>query len=164
MNELWIIVRKWNEFQHYTDREPPWIKNYTRLLSDPNYLSLTPHQCAVLHRLWLEYARSSCQLRANTASLSRQLGLRVSSRQLEALNHAGFIEFSASGPLAPRARSRETETEKEQVQDQKPASQAVVQYAAELESLDFAAIVGRQAASYPQAEDQPLTEDDSWPN
>jgi hypothetical protein len=123
-DELWIVVRKWNEFQHYRDREPPWIKNYTRLLSDPNYLSLTPHQCAVLHRLWLEYARSGCQLRANTASLSRQLGVKVTKRTLEALNHAGFIDFLASTPLATRARTREAEIDKEQTKSKSGQTEA----------------------------------------
>jgi len=111
-DERWIEVVHWHRFQHYSDRDPPWIKNYLALLHDENYLSLTGHQRAVLHGLWLEYASARCQLRANTVSLTRRLGLRVSSAQLKALNHAGFIRFVASKPLA-LARSREAETEAE---------------------------------------------------
>ena len=109
-DELWIEVVGWHRFQHYSDRDPPWIKNYLALLHDHNYLSLTAHQRAVLHGLWILYASARCQVPVNTASLTRQLALRVSSRQLEALNHAGFIRFVASKPLA-LARSREAEAE-----------------------------------------------------
>jgi hypothetical protein len=118
LSELWIVIPKWERFQHYDPkmRTPPWIKTYLRLMSDDNYLALTEHRALILHRLWLEYASSSCQLRADTASLSRHLFVRVTSKDLEALNHAGYIEFSlAPGGepvLAPRARSREVEVEK----------------------------------------------------
>jgi hypothetical protein len=105
-DDLWIVIPSWERFQHYKDRDPNWIKNYTALLNDPDYLTLTAHQRGVLHGLWLIYASSHCRVRANTASLSRQLGVRVSSRQLTSLNHAGFIQLSASKPLA-LARSRE---------------------------------------------------------
>jgi hypothetical protein len=66
------------------------------LLHDDAYLGLTGHQRSVLHGLWLAYASSRCQLRANTASLTRQLALRVTSDTLETLNHAGFITVVAS--------------------------------------------------------------------
>src|SRR6266498_1046942 len=100
--QQWIHVRNWRDFQHYKERDPTWIKVYARLMHDDNYLSLTGHQRAVLLGLWLEYASSDGQLLLNTRSLSSRLQLRVSSRQLEALNHAGFIRFSASRPLALR--------------------------------------------------------------
>ena len=108
---LWIEVRKWNDFQHYKNREPKWIKLYTELQHDDNWLELTGHQRAVLVGIWLEYASARCQLRLDTASLTRRLGLRVTRATLESLNHAGFIRFVASKPLA-LARSREVEKEK----------------------------------------------------
>ncbi len=109
-DERWIVVRNWDRFQHYPDRDPTWIKNYVRLLHDDGYLSLSGHQRAVLHGLWLAYASSDGQLRLSTLSLTRQLGLRVSSRQLESLSDAGFIAFAASKPLS-LARSREKRRE-----------------------------------------------------
>lgn len=104
----WIVIPGWEKFQHYKDRDPPWIKNYTRLLRKDEYLDLTAHQRAVLHGIWLLAAQNDNQgqVRLNTSSLSRQLNLRVSSRQLESLNHAGFIEFSASKVLHQRQRQR----------------------------------------------------------
>jgi hypothetical protein len=108
--ERWIIVRNWERFQHYKDRDPYFIKLYTELQHDHNWLALTGHQRAVLVGIWLEYASARCQLPLNTASLTRRLALRVSSATLKALNHAGFIEFSSRAALEI-ARSQEVEAE-----------------------------------------------------
>ena len=108
-DDLWIEVVNWGKFQHYKDRNPNWIKNYTELLHDPNYLELSAGERAILHGLWLEYALSHARVRLSTSTLRARLQLKVSKRQLESLNHAGFIRFVASTPLALRARSREVE-------------------------------------------------------
>jgi len=111
--ERWIEVTHWDRFQHYRDRNPPWVKNYIQLLHDSNYLSLTGHQRAVLHGLWLEYAASNRQVRAEVRLLTFRLSLKVSLATLAVLESAGFIRIVASRPLASRARSRETEAEAE---------------------------------------------------
>jgi hypothetical protein len=110
----WIVVRNWERFQHYRDRDPLWIKNYTALLANEDYLRLPAATRGLLHGLWIAYGASNGQLPNNTRSLSSRLRQRVTKRQLELLNHAGFIEVSASKPLAlTRSREEETETEKE---------------------------------------------------
>lgn len=96
----WLEIVGWEQFQHYRDREPSWIKNYTRLLSSDKYLSLSGHRRAVLHGLWLAYASSNRQLIVETSSLSARLNLRVTTPDLKALNHAGFIRFRASNPAS----------------------------------------------------------------
>lgn len=118
----WISVRKWRTFQHYdpAKRVPPWIKNATDLMANDAYLSLTTHRALMLHRLWLEYASSRCELSDDTLRLSRRLGMKVTRADLESLNHAGFIDIVASkalaegyhGASASRARV-EAEEEKE---------------------------------------------------
>ncbi len=123
LSDGYIHIVKWDTHQHRDAARaevPTWIKTHTRLLSDDNYLDLSPHCRAVLHGLWLEYARSRCQLTANTASLSRRLGLRVSSRQLESLNDAGFITFSAS-KHASLEEKREEKKEQLLTPPKKPA-------------------------------------------
>lgn len=114
-----IEIVGWDHFQHYKDRWPPWIKNYTELLANDDYLALTGHRRAILHGLWLAYAMSHGRLAHDTLSISRRLSLRVTTADLEALNHAGFIRFVASTSLAPHALARgreETETEEQQHQ------------------------------------------------
>ncbi len=117
MDDGWITVPNWDRFQHYKDRDPIWIRTYTRLLHDDAYRNLTGHQRAVLHGLWLAYASSGCQLRVDTASLTRRLGLRVSSHTLTSLSDAGFIQLAATKMV--RAKR---ETEEEQALDVKAAT------------------------------------------
>lgn len=101
----YIHVRNWDRFQHADTtkrgRTPTWIKNYTRLLSDDNYLDLTPAQRAVLHGIWLEHARSGGKVPNDTAKLSRRLGTRVTERTLDTLQTRGFIDRETS-PKASR--------------------------------------------------------------
>jgi hypothetical protein len=114
VTDRWIVIPKWDEFQHYKDRDPKWIKNYNRLLNDHDYLSLSFRLRGLLHGIWLLYAASGQKLGSSPAQLGRMLGEEsVRTRDLIALNHAGFIEFSASPPLArrlPRLRDREEKT------------------------------------------------------
>jgi hypothetical protein len=131
----WISVRNWRKFQHYdpAKRQPPWIKVYNELLDEDAYASLTLRQRGLLHGIWMAYARSRCGLRV------ARVGLMVGDdtvriRDIEALNHAGFIEIVASKTLAegyhdasaharPRARV-ETETEEENPPTPNPAVDA----------------------------------------
>lgn len=118
----YIVIEDWRKFQHYKDRSPLWIKNYTELMHDDDYLGLTGNRRAILHGLWLEYATSRCRVADDTAVLSRRLALKVTRRDLEALNHAGFITFSASKPLAERYQDASPEVEREEEKELRPSS------------------------------------------
>ena len=115
--ERWIVIPNWSEYQHYKKRDPSWIKGYTRQLSDDDYLALTFSQRGLLDGLRLAYAESDGQLRGRSTTLTRRLGQKVSTRTLEALNHAGFIAFTASKPLALRYQVASPETEEEKEKD-----------------------------------------------
>lgn len=139
--ELYIWIPNWDGdddgtpgFQHYKDRDPIWIKNYTRLLVKDEYLRLSGHRRAVLHGVWLAYATSRRRLSADTLTLSSRLLLKVTTPDLKALSDAGFIEVVASKVLArryqaaskvlalnarPRAR---VEVELEVLKDQTPVA------------------------------------------
>jgi hypothetical protein len=78
-----------------------WIKSPVSLLDDDAYLALSGHQRAILHGLWLERARLERdglwpRVPFNKSYLSRRLGLRVTTADLEALSDTGFIEILAS--------------------------------------------------------------------
>ncbi len=155
MSDGYIHIVGWDRHQHRDAARssvPTWIKNHTRLLSDDNYLALSAHQRAVLHGLWLEYARSRCQLSANTASLTRRLALRVSLRQLEALSHAGFITLSAGN----RARLEVEREVEDKEQELAPPPRAAVEKSAKPRPPDIvwdfvAAIEGEPLPRYKQA-------------
>ena len=96
----YIVIDDWRRFQHYKDRTPKWIKTYTELMHDDDYLGLSGHRRGVLHGIWMEYATSRCRVADDTRTLTRRLNLKVTRADLISLNHAGFIHFSASAPLA----------------------------------------------------------------
>ena len=120
MKDKFIVVSNWERFQHYKDRNPPWIKNYTDLMNNDDYRSLSGHRRGVLHGLWLEYASSQCRLRVDSLSLTRRLGVRVTTADLKALNEAGFITFAASNVLAERYQDASPETEREKTPPKPP--------------------------------------------
>lgn len=121
-SERWIVIPNWPELQHYKERDPAWVKLYTRLLHKDEYLALTYRQRGILHGIWMLYAASDGRISAGgggeVGSMLAQLGTKpgqkpVGSRDLEALNEAGFITFSASRPLALRYQRASPETERE---------------------------------------------------
>ena len=94
----WVEVPNWGRFQHYGHaRRPLWIKNYTALLRKPDYIDLSAARRGLLHSLWLAYADRDGRLRRRDLRVAT--GLPTDSRELEALVHAGFIDFVASTPL-----------------------------------------------------------------
>lgn len=104
-HERWIVIPKWDKFQHYHDRNAPWIKNYTDLVHRDEYLELAPTARALLHGIWLLYELGAGVVRAS--SVQPALRMRAGGEHWNSLIHAGFIEISASKPLAlTRARVR----------------------------------------------------------
>jgi hypothetical protein len=108
-DDPYIIVPKWERFQHYKDRDPVWIKVYTKLLHDPAFMQLSLAARGLLVVIWLHYASTSVGLRSSSVRAlvghNRGIGL-----QLISLRDAGFIELSASRLLATK---KEKEKEKE---------------------------------------------------
>jgi hypothetical protein len=105
----WIVVKNWDRFQHYKNRNPPWIKLYTDIGADEELAALPLAAQGLLMRIWCEYARHNCMLsvrvlRQNVMTFSRP---RTFYAHIELLNHAGFIDILASKPLAPEKRREE---------------------------------------------------------
>lgn len=122
----WIIVRNWERFQHpdvlRSDTEPAWIKVYTRLLHNPDYEALTWQQRGILMTIWIDFAASDGQLAVTSLPQSGHRRVRASS--LQALVDAGFIELSASRPLASRKQVASTEKIREEIKDRAHARNA----------------------------------------
>jgi hypothetical protein len=109
--ERWIIVPNWERFQHYRDREPTWIKLYLELRNRDDWRSLTLAERGLLVSLWIEYAPSRGLL--STRSLPSRVAQKNLRRALDSLVAAGFIELSASKPLALARARVEREEERE---------------------------------------------------
>lgn len=109
MDDRYIWVNRWDEFQSFQEKRgkpwaPPWVKLHTKILDNPEFLDLTPETRMVLVGIWALFARTHGTLTKDTRRLSRQLSQRVTERQLESLNHAGFITF-CSGTVLEQFRA-----------------------------------------------------------
>jgi hypothetical protein len=101
----WIWISRWREFQHYRprpERGPAWIKDYAAQLDDWRYLELTPTQRALLTDLRRMFSAGRAQLKRSTSAIGARLQMTVYHKDLEALNHAGFIEFISRETLEKR--------------------------------------------------------------
>jgi len=117
-----LIPKNWNNFQHYRDRCPPWIKLHRELLNDKEYMCLPLASKAIAPLLWLLASESkNGEFDASIDELSFRL--RITSKEVEQglkplIDNGFFID--ASTMLAPclqvarpeRETERETETEK----------------------------------------------------
>jgi len=110
MSERWVVIRNWDKFQHYKDREPLWIKVYLELANDEDWCGLSLASRGLLVSLWVEYGASRGILPLR--SIGPRIRQKVLKKTLDPLVQAGFIALSASKPLA-LARSREVEVEVE---------------------------------------------------
>jgi hypothetical protein len=93
MADDWIVIPKWNRYQHYKKRDVPWIKDYCAQLHNAAYRELSFAQRGLLHDLRLLYALSHKQLPMDSKKLASLCGERLLNVQLERLNHAGFIDI-----------------------------------------------------------------------
>lgn len=46
-------IKNWNDFQHYSKRNPPWIKLHKKLFDDPDWFQLDGESAKFLIMLWL---------------------------------------------------------------------------------------------------------------
>lgn len=106
----WVVIPNWGRFQHYSDRDPTWIKDYVSQLEDDDWLKLTSAARGVLTTARLMYAASDGKLTLRRLKAALKSGNRRLEVNLASLNDAGLIRFSASKPLA-LARSREKRSE-----------------------------------------------------
>lgn len=106
-------VANWDQYQHYKDRDPEWIKLYARLLD--NYaFAVLPDACKWhLIGIFLLASKQGNRIPADARWVKKKIAARARI-DLNALLSAGFIEDDASRPLADCAQAAipEKETEK----------------------------------------------------
>ena len=112
-----LIPKNWDKFQHYKDRNPPWIKLHRDLLIDKEFMRLPLASKALAPMLWLLASENiNGVFEADFDQL--EFRLRLSQKELKdglkPLIDNGFF-LDASTMLAPRLQDAipETETETE---------------------------------------------------
>jgi len=110
-------VRNWDKFQHYKDRNPPWIKLHTELLYDYKFICLQDASKLQLMLIWMLAAKTQNKIPCDVAFIQNALNTKADI-DLQPLFDAGFIEIAEedSNALAedkqsaiPEERRGETE-------------------------------------------------------
>ena len=117
-------VKNWNEFQHYKDRNPPWIKLHNQLLDDYEFEMLADATKGHLLCIWMLASRTNNEMMFDHKWIARKIGAS-SKVDLDLLLDSGFIELQEAEQTASNMqqktivsvpseekRREETETEK----------------------------------------------------
>lgn len=97
-----LAVKDFALFQHYRDRNPPWIKLYGTLLSDAAFLQMPEAAQAQLMKLWILASQLGHPLPNNPKLLAGRIGT-TGRFYLQTMIDAGFIiprDENASNVLA----------------------------------------------------------------
>jgi hypothetical protein len=113
-----LTPKKWEEFQHYKDRAPTWIKLHKRLLDDFAYHRLPVASRALAPMLWLlasEYDGGVIDASLDEIAFRMHVTPGEMAEALNPLIEAGFftVEQDASNSLADCKQEASLEIEKE---------------------------------------------------
>ena len=128
----YLYVKNWEKFQHYKDRNPPWIKLHRDLLRDYEFTCLQDASKLLLMLLWLLASQLDNKIPHDLDWLKTQLGINKKP-DLKELIKQGFIVVD-SNVLADCKRLDIVETETE-AETEKPLSDKSNHYADDF--LDF---------------------------
>ena len=92
-------VTNWDQYQHYKDRDPTWIKLYARLLDDYAFATLPDNGKWHLIGIFLLASKQGNRIPGDPRWVRKKIAARTRV-DLEALLAAGFIEEDASAALA----------------------------------------------------------------
>ena len=116
----YISIKTWEKYQHYHDRNPPWIKLYNAILDDYEYSCLQDDSKLLLISLFLLASKCENKIPADPAWIKKKCNLQ-GKVNLQLLLDADFITLngSASTLLAPCKQNGVPETEKRQRKEEK---------------------------------------------
>jgi hypothetical protein len=104
----YLRVKNWENYQHYKDRSPPWIKLHRAVLDDYEFAALADESKAHLMLIWIFASQREGRVPADPAFLQSKIGAR-SLPDLGSLTAAGWLipepgattESAAGAPDAP---------------------------------------------------------------
>lgn len=144
-------VKNWEQFQHYKDRNPPWIKLHFALLASEDWVTLDDASKLLAVVCMLIASRNGGMIPNNPAYLKRVAYLDKAPK-LKPLIDCGFLEIPQADAIATQASAStlqadarpetetETETEKkeplsETSSDAGPKSKPKATYSSEFEDF-----------------------------
>ena len=107
--------KNWGKYQHYHDRNPPWVKLYTSVLdADSDWLKMTDAECGVLAKMLTLAARMNNAMPYNSEVISEEINAS-SPVDLDSFVARGMFEVFSS-------RAECVDIEQVRVKSLKPAS------------------------------------------
>jgi len=85
-----LKVRGWENFQHYKDRNPPWIKLHNELLDNYDFECLPDASKAHLICIWMLASRTENEIKFNENWIKKKIGA-TEKIDFKALIDGGFI-------------------------------------------------------------------------
>ncbi|PVX38205.1 hypothetical protein [Janthinobacterium sp. 78] len=85
----YYTVKNWKEFQHYTKRNPPWIKLHRAMMDDYHFCSLPDAAKGHLILLWLCASQNGGLVPADLPFLERKLS--ITDLDLQIFVQRGFL-------------------------------------------------------------------------
>ena len=118
----YLEVVGWSEFQHYKDRNPPWIKLHNQLLENYEFTCLPDASKSHLLGIWMLASRTENKVPANPEWIASKLGA-TEKVDLECLIKASFLRYTDDSKMTakcygdgtvtvPSEEERRGETEK----------------------------------------------------
>ena len=85
-----LKIKNWDAFQHYKDRDPPWIKLHRGLLEDYTFFALPDVTKAHVIMIWLLAARCGNRIPEDASWIGSRIGAKEPV-DLETIIAAGFL-------------------------------------------------------------------------
>jgi hypothetical protein len=84
-----LTVKNWKDFQHYAQRNPPWIKLHRAVLDDYAFCALPDVAKGHLMILWLYASQNNGAVPVDPVFLEKKLS--ISNLDLDLLTETGFL-------------------------------------------------------------------------
>lgn len=97
-----LIAKNWKTFQHYGQRNPPWIKLHRAILDDYAFCALPDASKSHLMLIWLLASQNNGMVPADVPFLERKLS--CSGIDLNLLIESGFLIDQPAEPVKLAAR------------------------------------------------------------
>ena len=105
-NMKYLEIPNWDEFQHYKDRNPPWIKLHNQILENYEFTCLPDATKAHLLCIWMLASRTDNKIPNNPQWIANKIGAS-DPVQIDLLIEANFLAYTdASTMLADCSDNR----------------------------------------------------------
>ena len=110
----YLKIKNWEEYQHYKDRNPPWIKLHVKTLNDRAFTDLSSSNRGLLIQLWILASENEGQISNDLEEIKYRLrDTNIKQKDLNSLIEKGFLSGCKHMIANDSECYSETETETE---------------------------------------------------